>query len=71
MKIPKEIIATIKRIENVGIELEMLEKSLYTWLTDNGIDPDFYDCDADLDIDLNILFSNHNGDNLIEFLKKI
>lgn len=71
MKIPKEVIATIKRIENVGIELEMLERSLYSWLSDNDINPDFYECDAGLDMSLNILFSNHNGDDLIEILKKI
>lgn len=71
MKVPKEVIATIKRIENIGIELEMLEKSLYDWLIDNNINPDFYDCDGDLDINLNILFSNHDGEGLIELLKKI
>lgn len=72
MKIPKEIINIIKQIEKLGSDLALYEKDLYDWLDEQNIDYDYIgDSDTSIDTDLNILFQNHCGNDLIKSLQKL
>lgn len=70
MKVPKYIKETIKDIENTGIRLKNLENELYSWLEKKNVSVDVRDEDS-LDLELNLLFQNQDGTDLIKRLEEL
>lgn len=70
MKIPKEILRTIHNIENFGQLLKIEELKLYEWLEKQNINTDFYN-ENSIDSELNYLFQNNSGKELIKKLEEI
>lgn len=70
MKIPKEILKTIHNIENFGQSLKIEELKLYEWLEKQNINTDFYN-ENSIDSELNYLFQNNSGKELIKKLEEM
>lgn len=64
MQLSKRILRCISLIEKHGFKLSRLEDQFYRWLEKNKIDPDT------LDIEIDILFHEHNGEGLIKELER-
>lgn len=69
MKVPKYIKELVKDIEETGSKLRLLESQLYKWLEDRDLVVDMKD-DGSLDLELNLLFQNQDGDDLIKALEE-
>lgn len=69
MKVPKYIKELIKDIEETGSKLRLLESQLYEWLENKNLSIDMRD-DGSLDLELNLLFQNQDGEDLIKALEK-
>lgn len=70
MKIPKQILKTIKDIEDLGSKLQEKESELYKWLDENNIN---YDADSEegFDLELEFLMQRQNGNDLIKRLEEL
>lgn len=64
MQLSKRIIRCINLIEKHGFKLSRLEEQLYRWLERNKIDSE------ELDGELDTLFHNHSGEDLIKELER-
>ena len=69
MKVPKYIKELVKDIEETGSKLRLLESQLYKWLEDRDLAVDMKD-DGSLYLELNLLFQNQDGDDLIKALEE-
>ncbi|WP_304393381.1 hypothetical protein [uncultured Clostridium sp.] len=69
MKVPKYIKELIKDIEETGSKLRLLESQLYEWLENKNLSIDMRD-DGSLDLELNLLFQNQDGEDLIKALEE-
>lgn len=64
MTIPKNILSTIKDIEELGSKLSLCERELYKFLEEN-----YNDVYNELEQELDFLFHSHDGSDLIDRLK--